>query len=117
MRWKACSNLLCVVGILLSDKVENNSQLPNHKSEISRLSLTFGEEKGKKMERALTLKLLSKIVAEDILFYFICYFSEKIWLCISCELAASQTIHMKWQAFFSLKSTKEYQNIVCCSYD
>ena len=36
-------------------------------------------------------------------FFFENYFSEKIKQDISCESCTKQTIHMEWQALFSLK--------------
>ena len=51
----------------------------------------------------LTLKLLSKTVADDILMCLFPFFPEKIRLGSSCESSARQTIHMKYQALFSLK--------------
>ena len=73
----------------------------------------------------LTLDTPSKLVAEDILFCI----AGKIMHDISCELFAWnkawyfmwKTIHMKYQALFSLKSTKKtnkhISNVVCCTYD
>ena len=63
------------------------------------------------MPKGLSLQ----IVADDILFFFFFffnYFSEKIRLCISFELSARQTIHMKFQTLFSLKkkTTNKNQN-------
>ena len=48
--------------------------------------------------------MLSKIVANNILNYFTI---QKIRLYISCELSASQTIHMKCQGLFSQKNEKK----------
>ena len=58
----------------------------------------------------LTLKVLVKIVAEDILKCFSSYF----WLYISSEASARQIIHMKCQALLSQK-IKIYKDILeCC---
>ena len=49
--------------------------------------------------------------ADDILiFFFVCvcaFFLEKIRLDITCKLSAKQTIHMKCQVVFSLKTNKK----------
>ena len=50
--------------------------------------------------------MLGKIVADDML--IVSYFSDKE-PDISCESSASQTIHMKCQALFSLKKKKRKQ--------
>ena len=76
------------------------------------------------MLKILNLKLLSKIVADDILFYYY-YFSGEISLCVSYESSARQTIHMKCKVLFSLKKKKKKKkkkkngknNVVCCSCD
>ena len=49
------------------------------------------------------LKRQAEFVADDIYFYFF-NFSMKTSLDISCESSAMQTIHMKYQDFFSLKN-------------
>ena len=56
----------------------------------------------------LTLEVLSKIVADDILKLILLVFKKKIRLDISCELSALQTIHMICQALFSLKNKRMY---------
>ena len=38
--------------------------------------------------------------------FFLLFFPDKIKLGISCELSAQQTIHMKFQALFSLKKVR-----------
>ena len=48
----------------------------------------------------------SKIVEGNILKKFFIIFFEKIRIGISCELSAWQTIHMKYQALFSMKNKK-----------
>ena len=53
----------------------------------------------------LTLKVLSKIVTDNILSSF--FFSGKIKLVISCESCARQITHMKCQALFSVKKKIE----------
>ena len=58
-------------------------------------------------------KMLSKIVANNILFFFH-WFCEKITIGISYELSAWQMIQMKFQASFSLKNKNQNQK-VCCS--
>ena len=50
-------------------------------------------------------------------FYLFIIFSEKTRLGISCELSARKTICMKCQALFSLKNTKQNQNVFCYSLD
>ena len=47
-------------------------------------------------------------------FFVSFYFSEEIWLGISCELSDGQTIHMKCQAllFFFLKKKKKKKKIL-----
>ena len=53
-----------------------------------------------------TLKVLSKIVADNILIFLFfcccCFFQRR--LSISCESSVRQTIHMKCQALVSLKN-------------
>ena len=64
----------------------------------------------------LTRKLLSIIVADDILNKIFC-FTGKIRCGISCKLYALQTVHMKRQALFSLKNKKikkEKKCLKCC---
>ena len=60
----------------------------------------------------------SKFVADDILIVFDCFFLfffQKIYLGISCESSARQTIHMKYQALFIPKIGKKKQKyVVCC---
>ena len=57
----------------------------------------------------ITLKALSKFVADDALKYMY-YFSEKIRLEILCESSArqKQIIHMKWQVLFYLNTKNNY---------
>ena len=57
----------------------------------------------------LTLKALSKMVADNIIIFF----SDKIRLDISCELSTELTIHMQCQALFSLKK-KMQEKSKCC---
>ena len=63
-------------------------------------------------EIGLTLKVPSKILADDILKFFIFYFSEKTSLdihvnCLPKSSAAWQTIHMKYQDLFSSENKKK----------
>ena len=54
----------------------------------------------------LTLKTPITTAADNILKYFYFNFSKETSLDISCESTAKQTIHMKYQEFFSLKKKK-----------
>ena len=65
----------------------------------------------------LTLKALTKIAADDILFFYF-YLSKKIRLDVSSESSAWQRIHLKHQVLFSLKNNEKiFMNVVCCSRD
>ena len=55
----------------------------------------------------LILKVPISTVADDIFKYFPIYFPEKIRPDISCELSASQTLHMKCLALISEKKKKK----------
>ena len=50
----------------------------------------------------LTLKALSKIVANDILNFVLLSLFKNVTLGISCELSAKQMIYMRIQVLFSL---------------
>ena len=63
----------------------------------------------KNTEVLLTLKMPITTAADEILNFSFYYFSEKISLNISCELSAKQTIHMKYQYWFSLKRKKKIE--------
>ena len=54
-----------------------------------------------------TLKVSSKIVADDILNVLFYFFSAIIRLVISCEFSARQTIHVKYQNLFSVKKLEK----------
>ena len=54
--------------------------------------------------KTLILRILIIIAADDILIFFLLYFSVKIRLVISCESSARQTTRIKWQVLFSLKN-------------
>ena len=63
------------------------------------------------------LKCLTKIVADDTLFFYF-YLSKEIRLDVSCESSARQRIHMKYQVLFSLKNNeKVFIYVVCYSRD
>ena len=64
------------------------------------------------MGEILTLSMLGKITADDILKYF-SYFYRKIGFAISCKLSPQETICMKCQSLFSGKNKKKYQFSVC----
>ena len=55
----------------------------------------------------VTLKAPVTTAADDKVFIYFFYFSEKTSLDISCELSAWQMIHMKCQDLVSLKNKKK----------
>ena len=52
-------------------------------------------------------KSTKQVEADDILKLIFFFFQRKIRFDISCELSARQTVHMKYQALFSLKKKKK----------
>ena len=67
------------------------------------------------VSRLQWVKVLSKIVTDDIIIVFV--FSEKMGCGISYEFSVKQTIHMKCCLNFSekIQKKKKNQNLVCCS--
>ena len=66
-----------------------------------------------------TLKVPTNVFADNILLKNYNNYSEKVRFDILCELSAWQTIHMKYQALFSLKIKQQqkhaFLNVGCCS--
>ena len=63
------------------------------------------------IKSTFNLTVLNKIVAVSQHSNYFYNLSEKIRLDISCKFSARQVIHIKCQALFSLKNTKQVQSL------
>ena len=67
------------------------------------------------ISQSVSSKAISEIAADNILLFFLNYFSEKIRLGISCHIVIDD-LHEKSSLIFS-KRIQKNKNVVCCSCD